>query len=67
MLEETDKVLYNLIISAAPDGDHYTNSKLYKIEGVNTSKDNQIKEEKFSDFSIIIEHGFHDKRKFENI
>ncbi|AOW09796.1 hypothetical protein [Flavobacterium gilvum] len=65
LFEGTDEVLSSLIISATPDGDYYTKSKLYKIEGINNPKITEIKEGKFPEFSITIEHGFYDKRKSE--
>lgn len=63
--EGYDGVLESLIISSMPDGDYYTNSKLYKIEGLCSPKILEIKETNYPKFSIKIEHGFLDKRKIE--
>jgi len=57
--------LSSYIISVSPDGDYYSNSRLYKIEGVYNPKIVEIKEDLSLKFSINIEHGFHDKRKIE--
>ena len=58
-------ILSSLIISVLPDGDYYTNSRLYKIEGLANPKIIEIKETTYPKFSIKIEHGFYDKRKIE--
>lgn len=64
---EGDEFLISYFISVAPDGDSYTNSKLYKIEGLINPKITEIKETTFPNFSIKIEHGSYDKRKVENL
>ena len=62
--EDGHEILYSLIISVEPDG-AYTDSRLYKIEGLYNHKIEEIKETKYPKFSIKIEHGFYDKRKIE--
>jgi hypothetical protein len=65
--EGYDGVLESLLISAIPDGDNYTNSKLYKIEGILNPKVIEIKETTAPNFSIKVEHGSYrdNKRKIE--
>ena len=63
--EGTDEVLTSLIISTVPDGDYYTNSKLYKIEGLCNPTILEIKEEEQFRFSIKIEYGAFNKREVE--
>ncbi|EMQ96301.1 short chain dehydrogenase [Xanthomarina gelatinilytica] len=63
--EGTDEVLISLIISTAPDGDYYTNSKLYKIEGLYNPSILEIKEEEQFKFTIKLEHGVFNKREVE--
>jgi hypothetical protein len=63
--EGYDGVLESLIISSMPDGDYYTSSKLYKVEGLCNPKILEIKEDDYPKFSIKIEHGFFDNRKIE--
>ena len=63
--EGTDEVLTSLIISTVPDGDYYTNSKLYKIEGLCNPTILEIKEEEQFKFSIKIEYGAFNKREVE--
>lgn len=49
-------------ISVYPDGDGYTSSKLYKIEGLIHPKIIGISETKYPNFKINIEYGDFDKR-----
>ncbi|PWK20941.1 hypothetical protein [Xanthomarina spongicola] len=63
--EGTDEVLTSLIISTVPDGDYYTNSKLYKIEGLCNPTILEIKEEEQFRFSIKIEYGAFNEREVE--
>ena len=55
------------IISVTPDGDYYSNSNLYKIEGLIIPKVLEIKETTARNFSVKIEHGSYrdNKRKIE--
>lgn len=53
--------LTSYIISVVPDGDYYSQSKLYKIEGLYNPKILQIKESKAPDFIIKIEYGAKEK------
>ncbi len=45
------------IISVTPDGDYYSWSKLYKLEGLYNSKILEIKETNYPYFMIKVEHG----------
>jgi len=65
--EGYDGVLESLLISAMPDGDYYTLSKLYKIVGILNPKIIEIKENNFPKFSVKIEHGPAKNRKTELI
>lgn len=61
--EGYDSSLSSYIISVKEDGDYYTGSKLYKIEGLEAPKVLEIKETKYPKFTIKIEHGAYTKRK----
>jgi hypothetical protein len=60
--EGSDEVLKSLLISIVPDGDFYTKSKLFKIEGVCNPKIIGVNENSFPMFSLVIEHGIYSKR-----
>ncbi|MBN4047103.1 hypothetical protein JYU05_01000 [bacterium AH-315-P13] len=62
---EGHEFLSSLIISVTPDGDYYSYSKLYKIEGLIIPKVLEIKETTAPNFSVKIEHGSYrdNKRK----
>ena len=62
---EGHEFLSSYIVSMSPDGDYYTNSRLYKIEGLANPKIIEIKETTYPKFIIKIEHGVYDKRKIE--
>ncbi len=57
--------LSSFIISVTPDGDYYSYSKLYKIEGIYNPKILEIKETNAPKFSIKIEYGPAKNRKIE--
>jgi len=65
--ERIEDFLSSYIISVRPDGDYYSYSKLYKIEGLIIPKIIEIKETVAPNFSIKIEHGSYrdNKRKME--
>lgn len=63
--EGTDEVLTSLIISTVPDGDYYSSSKLYKIEGICNPTIIEIKEIKYPRFTLKIEHGFTNSRNVD--
>lgn len=65
MFEGYEGVLTSLLISVRPDGDYYTGSKLYKIEGVFEPAVLEIKEASFPFFNLRVEYGFEDERKIE--
>ncbi len=62
---EGHEFLDSYIISIVPDGDYYTTSKLFKIEGLNDPKILDIKEQKYPHISLKIEHGFPNERKID--
>jgi hypothetical protein len=66
-IEYIEDFLSSYIVSAVPDGDYYSYSKLYKIEGLINPKILEIKETTAPNFSIKIEHGSYrdNKRKIE--
>ena len=66
LFEGTDTNLSSLLISVIPDGDYYSHSKLYKIEGMVGPKVLGVIENEHPKFSIKIEHGFINERKIEN-
>jgi len=55
--------LSSYFISVTTDGDYYSGSKSFKIEGVYNPKIIEIKESSFPKFSVKIEHGPAKKRK----
>jgi hypothetical protein len=61
--EGSEELLSSYIVSISPDGDYYTNSKLYKIEGLYMPNIIEIKETIYPEFSVTIEHGIYNKRK----
>jgi len=65
--ERMEDFLRSYIISVTPDGDYYSYSKLYKIEGLIIPKVLEIKETTALNFSVKIEHGSYrdNKRKIE--
>ncbi len=60
--EGTEEFLDSYIISIVPDGDHYTTSKLSKIEGLLNPKILNIVEKKYPVFALEIEFGAANKR-----
>ena len=52
-----DGVLESIYISSMPDGDYYTSSALYKIEGLLNPKIIDVKEGDEFKFIISLEHG----------
>jgi len=63
--DETDEFLSSYIISIVPDGDYYTSSKLYKLEGLLNPKIIEIRKEIYPNFLIIIESGTFKTKKIE--
>jgi len=55
--EEYDGVLSSILISIIPDGDYYSQSKLFKIEGLENPKIVSLKEKEFPEFVITVESG----------
>ena len=62
---EGHEFLSSYIVSVTEDGDYYSGSKLYKIEGLANPKIIETKESNYPKFIIKIEHGVYDKRKIE--
>ncbi|SFO33180.1 hypothetical protein SAMN04488519_105294 [Algoriphagus ornithinivorans] len=65
--EGTDEVLSSILISIRPDGDYYTESKLYKLEGLENPKILAIQEGVFPDVIVEVEYGKKNKRKTERV
>tara|TARA_B110000240_G_scaffold198066_1_gene256137 strand:+ start:3685 stop:4116 length:432 start_codon:yes stop_codon:yes gene_type:complete len=63
--EGTEEFLSSYIISVVSDGDYYTGSKLYKVEGLLNPKIIEIQKESYPDFIINIEYGTSKNRKIE--
>ncbi|AWW32638.1 hypothetical protein DN752_22195 [Echinicola strongylocentroti] len=61
--EGHDNVLSSILVSVKPDGDYYTESDLYKIEGLLDPKVLGIAETAFPEFELSVEHGGADERK----
>ena len=61
-----DGTLASFIVSIIPDGDYYTRSKLYKIEGFLNPKILEVKETQYPNFSIKVEYGKDNKRKVKS-
>lgn len=61
-INEGEEVLSSYLISCIPDGDYYSSSKLFKIQGLLNPKIKNIKERKYPYFEILIEYG-----EFNNI
>lgn len=55
--EGYDGILQSLFIAVKPDGDYYSWSKLYKIEGILNPEIITINELKYPKFEIVIEIG----------
>lgn len=55
--EGYDSVLSSVLISIVPDGDYYTDSKLYKIEGFLAPKVLAIEETIYPEIVLSIEQG----------
>ncbi|QDH80188.1 hypothetical protein FKX85_14525 [Echinicola soli] len=63
--EGHDSVLSSVLVSVMPDGDYYTKSNLYKIEGLLDPKVQGIAETTYPDFELLVEHGKYGNRKTE--
>ncbi|WP_299673062.1 hypothetical protein [uncultured Tenacibaculum sp.] len=66
MISESDEFMSSYMVSVTPDGDRYTGSKLYKIEGVFNPKIIKVEEDKYPFFTIKVEHGLKSDRKTES-
>jgi hypothetical protein len=55
--EEYDGILSSILISIIPDGDYYSQSKLFKIEGLENPKIVSLKEKEFPEFVLSVESG----------
>ena len=64
--EYMEDFLSSYIISVTEDGDYYTESKLYKIEGMYDPKVLEVKETNYPSFIIKIEYGPNNKKEVKN-
>ena len=64
--EGSDEVLESIIFAIIPDGDYYSNSFLYKIEGLLNPKITTNKEGAYPNKEIDIVHGFTGKEVRES-
>lgn len=55
--EEYDGILSSILISIIPDGDYYSESKLFKIEGLENPKITSLKEDNFPEFVLAVISG----------
>ena len=60
--EGYDGVLQSILITISPDGDYYTTSKTFKIEGLLAPRFISVEEQKYPDFEITVESGSVSKR-----
>jgi len=61
----TEEFLDSYFVSITEDGDYYSGSKLYKIEGLINPKILEIKETNYPKFYIKIEHGFNKNKRIK--
>ncbi|WP_139316502.1 hypothetical protein [Algoriphagus marinus] len=61
--EEYDGILSSILISIIPDGDYYSQSKLFKIEGLENPKIISLIEKEFPEFILAVESGPLENRK----
>ena len=65
--KEMEDFLSSYLVSVTPDGDYYSYSKLYKIEGLYNPKIIEVKEtEGLDKFKIKIEFGAYNNRQIQN-
>jgi hypothetical protein len=65
-INEGVEVLSSYLISCIPDGDYYTSSKLFKIQGLLNPKIKNINEREYPYFDLLIEYGEFNLRKTES-
>ena len=63
----TEEFFSSYIISVTPDGDYYSGSKLYKVEGLLNPEIIEIQEETYPNFIINLEYGALKNRKIKAI
>ena len=61
--EEYDGVIQSVLISIIPDGDYYTDSKLFKIEGLYNPRVLSVNKTEDENYVISIESGLSNKKK----
>ena len=61
--EEYEGVLSSILIAIIPDGDYYTESRLFKIEALENPVIIGIAEKAFPEFTVSLESGAADQRK----
>ena len=65
--KQMEDFLSSYLVSVTPDGDYYSYSKLYKIEGLYNPKIIEVKEtEGLDKFKIKIEFGAYNNRQIQN-
>jgi len=65
MFDGYDGVSSSFLISVMPDGDYYTTSNLFKIEGLINPFIKSLSEGAYPEFIITIEYGLADNRKIK--
>ncbi len=65
MFDGYDGVASSFLVSVMPDGDYYTTSKLFKIEGLVNPIIKSISESSYPEFIITIEYGLLDEKKIK--
>ena len=65
--EGTEEFLESIFVSIIPDGDYYTSSKLFKIEGLISPEIIEFKELQYPKFGLRIEYGNYNNRRIEFI
>jgi hypothetical protein len=63
--QEVEEISSSFLITSVPDGDYYTESKLFKISGFLNPYFVNIEEIEYPKFRITIENGAYNNRKSE--
>lgn len=66
LFEESDEILESILIAIIPDGDYYTRSELYKIEGLSNPVILDVLESGYPNIELIVNHGFEGQEKTES-
>lgn len=65
IFEGYDGVASSFLVSVMPDGDYYTTSNLFKIEGLINPFIKSLSEGAYPEFTITLEYGLEDNRKIK--